>query len=106
MTTTIYRINCTRGYQASECGSHYSLETWGNNTDYYEGDDDGGEEYILPAGYSTGECVDGTPGIFDPTGKYAAIVDGGHGPCLVRNTDGQLIPLAAAGGARCSSGVS
>lgn len=65
MKTTIYKVTCTKAYQMCEQGSGFSLGGWGSNTSYYEGDDDGGKEYELPANVETGETQDGCAALFE-----------------------------------------
>lgn len=50
----IYKITCTRAVMMDEQGEGYSLYPWGDDTCSYEGYDDGGEMYVLPAGYKVG----------------------------------------------------
>lgn len=56
-TVKIYLVTCAKAYSMSEQGSGFSLHPWGSNTDYYEGYDDGGKEYILPEGFRVGMSV-------------------------------------------------
>ena len=55
----VYQITCDRAYAMYEQGTGYSLAPWGENTEYYEGDDDGGTVYILPDGYQVGTTSGG-----------------------------------------------
>ena len=73
-TVTIYKVDCTRAYMMSEQGTGYSLEPWGSNTDYYEGDDDGGREYVLPDGYKVAPNTIGEPCIWDAAGRHCIIM--------------------------------
>jgi len=71
----IYKINVDQAYVASsEQGTHYSLRPWGKNTPYYQGDDDGGRDYVLPPGYELSTTQYGEPAIYDSTGAYCDIV--------------------------------
>lgn len=57
-TIKIYKIECTKAYQMSEQhGPTFSLDGWGGNTDYYEGQDDGGTDYALPDGFEVAESI-------------------------------------------------
>jgi hypothetical protein len=48
----IYRINCTKSFQACAQGSWFSLTPWGGgNCGGFEGYDDGGKSYVLPDDY-------------------------------------------------------
>ena len=58
-----------------EQGVGANLTGWGNNTQYYEGTDDGGLEYVLPEGYSVGKTVIKESAIFDEKNKYCGIVN-------------------------------
>jgi hypothetical protein len=66
----IYKITCTKGYQASECGTSFSLRPWGKDTAYYEGHDDGGVMYDLPEGFELAETIDDTPAIYKGNEHY------------------------------------
>ena len=57
----VYRINCTRSFQACAQGSWFGFEPWGGGS--YgggEGYDDGGKNYILPDDYEMLEAEDGS----------------------------------------------
>lgn len=70
-TTKIYHNTCTKAYMMSEQGSGFSLRPFGNNTEYYEGFDDGGVDYVLPNGFAIAEsCCPGTFEIYQ--GDYPA----------------------------------
>ena len=57
----IYRINCTRSFQACAQGSWFSFEPWGGNIcGGLEGNDDGGKNYVLPDDYEILEAEDGS----------------------------------------------
>lgn len=70
---TLYRITCTEAYRMDETGIRYALRPWGNNTEYYRGEDDGGQEYRLPDGYTLDETADGQPAIFSPDGAHCRL---------------------------------
>ena len=84
MTVTIYEIECSRAYSMSEQGVGYSLSPWGSNTEYYEGDDDGGEEYDLPDGFEVAESNAGTLEIYVPDGSHYSLTSNAYrsGPLL------------------------
>lgn len=64
-TVKLYKITCTKAFVASaELGSGFSLTPWGNDTEYYEGYDDGGKDYILPDGYEVAKSNGGTMEIY------------------------------------------
>jgi hypothetical protein len=90
---TIYRVTCTGAQRMEECGSGYSLTSWGQDTVAYKGDDDGGETYEMPAGYSVGVDAANVRRIYDARNVEADLIDGGHGPCLLGPNYEQLIPL-------------
>lgn len=81
-TAKIYKITITKAYMMSEQGEGYSLRPWGNNTDYYEGYDDGGKYYELPEGYEVAECVTGDLQIYDTSNQYCTITKKFNSPCL------------------------
>lgn len=64
MTVKIYTVVCTEAYQMSETGERFSLSPWGKDTDRYKGYDDGGKDYILPAGYTVELSQEDIPMIF------------------------------------------
>lgn len=87
-TVKIYKVERTRAYQMAELGAGYSLRPWGNNTPYYDGDDDGGQEYVLPDGYEVAMSGVGTEEIYDRSGRCCAIVAHSSGrPQLVSAGD-------------------
>lgn len=67
-TVKIYRIYCHNAPEMYATGERLSLEPWGKNTPDYQGEDDGGTEYILPDGYHVSEDRAGTPHIY-PVGE-------------------------------------
>ena len=69
----VYKTTCTSAYMACEQGEGYSLSPWGDNTDYYQGYDDGGQDYILPDGYKLAETKSAELMIFDQAGNSAQI---------------------------------
>lgn len=79
-TVKIYQITRTKTYMMGEQGTGYSLHPWGNDSDHYEGCDDGGVDYIIPEGYHVAE---------DMTGSLHIYPIGVNYPCeLVQNKDG------------------
>lgn len=62
-TVTIYKITVTKAYMMAEQGSRFGLRPWGGNTEYYEGFDDGGTEYVLPEVFEAEES--NTPGTLE-----------------------------------------
>ena len=66
----IYAINCYQAPRMDETGKRYSLEPWGNDTDVYKGEDDGGNPYILPDGYEVAASEDGPLCIYDRDEHY------------------------------------
>ena len=73
-TVTLYKVVCLKGYQMAEQGEGFSLEPWGEDTEYYEGEDDGGKEYLLPDGYTLSETKYGERAIFDSDMSYCHIL--------------------------------
>lgn len=68
----IYVVECTQAYSMSEQGVGFSLRPWGDDTEYYQGDDDGGTYYDLPENYELSETKYGEPAIYrkDDDGNY------------------------------------
>ena len=80
----IYKIECDQAFMAGETGERFSLHPWGTNTEYYHGCDDGGEDYVLPDGYSLGEDSTGLLSVWDEHDNHCAIVTHASGrPQLV-----------------------
>jgi len=84
-TVTIYKVTCTKGYQITDKGTGFSLAPWGRNTDYFEGFDDGGKEYVLLDGYHVAESNSGSLEIYDPANQRCAITNRFGKPCIVTN---------------------
>lgn len=92
----LYRVTCTKAFVASvEIGSGYRVYPWGDDTSYYEGYDDGGHKYELPAGYCAGETQSGELGIFGPDNVMCHILGTANGPAIVGDY-GDLITLRRA----------
>ena len=66
----IFQVTCHQGYSIHDQGSGPSLESWGCDTNYFRGDDDGGELYALPDGYHVAEMQYGGLGLYDRRGSY------------------------------------
>ena len=90
----LYQITITKSYMMSEQGTGFSLEPWGNNTDYYEGYDDGGKDYQLPEGYELSKTTSGEAAIFDNEGEYCDIVTVSNKPTLVTSKSQTKLKLA------------
>jgi len=79
----IYKVNCSKAFMASlELGTRYSLEPWGKNTPYYEGEDDGGREYLLPEGFEVTNQKDNGPLAIYHEGEYCPLVTTPQGPAI------------------------
>jgi len=89
-TVTLYKIKQTKAFQMSEQGEGYSLELYSSNSTYYEGEDDGGKEYILPEGYYVAEAMIGEPQIYNAKGEYCQIIKKFNSPCLV-TSEGEIM---------------
>jgi len=93
-TITLYKVTCTKAYQILEQGTGYSLRPWGDNTDHYEGYDDGGKLYGLPEGYTVETMQDDSTAIFDERQKHCDIVLHSNGlPGLVSSTRTVVLKL-------------
>ena len=95
----IYKVTITKSYMADEQGVGYSLRPWGNDTDYYQGYDDGGQWYNLPERYSVKPSNAGLIEIygaeeFQPMGTVE-LCDCESGPAIL-TADGTVIPLLPA----------
>lgn len=65
MFAIIYKLNQYNAYRMDETGERFSLAPYGNNTEYYSGDDDGGFDYILPEGFEIARDVSGAIHIYN-----------------------------------------
>ena len=79
----LYKVTRTKAFLMEELGMGFSLHPWGKNSTYYEGEDDGGKEYVLPDSYELAESATGLLAIFDPDGEYCTISALGNTPVLV-----------------------
>lgn len=84
-TVKIYEVTRTKTYQMSEQGTGFSLVPWGENTEYYEGYDDGGKDYILPDGYEVADDTNDQPHIYDNKGDYCELITYGGSPAIITN---------------------
>ena len=73
-TVTIYKNTCTQGVMMSEQGTGFSLTEWGSDTDMIKGFDDGGQNYVLPDGYTLGAIWGGLSAVFDTNDNYCELV--------------------------------
>lgn len=69
-TVKIYGITCYQAPEMYATGERYSLAPWGHDAPGYRGEDDGGEEYILPDGYHVAEDNSGTKHIYPVRVSY------------------------------------
>ena len=72
-TVKLYKVECTKGFYADETGNGYSLTPWGENTEVYEGGDDGGADYLLPFDFEVAESNSGSPEIYDEKGSHCTL---------------------------------
>ena len=49
---TIYKISCYQADEENLLGDSFSLSPWDDSRSGFDGEDDGGREYVLPQGYS------------------------------------------------------
>ena len=85
MKVIIYKTECNKAYSMYEQGNGASLRPWGKNTEYYQGSDDGGKNYILPAGYSLG---------YIQNGLQQAIFDEKDQHCDISNKNGRIMLIS------------
>jgi len=88
----VYAVTCVEAYMMSERGSGYSLDPWGTDTRYYKGYDDGGKEYLVPAGYHVGTDGSGARRIYDQDGYPCEIISQDGGPALATGA-GSIVRL-------------
>ena len=89
-TVKLFKVICTNAYQMSEQGENYSLSPWGRDTEYYQGFDDGGKQYILPEGYSVSDSTMGELQIYDDKGEYCIVDKKFNSPCLI-TSEGEIM---------------
>ena len=89
-TVTLYKITQTIAFQMSEQGEGYSLEPYSSNSTYYEGEDDGGKDYILPEGYTVAEAMMGETQIYNSKGEHCQIIKKFNSPCLI-TSEGEIM---------------
>lgn len=95
MKAVIYKVTCTKAYMMEEQGTRYSLKPWGSDTADYEGYDDGGQEYVLPDGYSVCEGKDLLPHIYDARNRFVVLC-GNNAPTIIDNDTRKYITLKKA----------
>jgi hypothetical protein len=102
-TMTIYTVECYKAYRMDEqYAGVFSLMPWDGDNEYYEGDDDGGEEYLIPDGYEVAEDATGMLRLYDSQGKDHDIIGKKH-PAFYDN-HGNIIRLAKTNSAEVSRG--
>lgn len=92
---TIYEVTCSKAYLIDETGTRWALRPWGENTEAYEGWDNGGCEYLLPDGFSFGKDRMGVPHVYDHDGYPMPIV-GKDSPTLIEPSTGRHFALEKA----------
>lgn len=93
---TIYKNTCTKAFMMSEQGTGFSLSPWGEDTAEYEGYDDGGQEYLLPEGFTVAESKGGTMEIYDEKGKHCTLFKAKNGGPAIIAGDGREVWLKKA----------
>ncbi|MEG1459725.1 MAG: hypothetical protein RSJ40_10520 [Acetivibrio sp.] len=90
----IYNTICYKAYMMSEQGEYMSLEPWGKNTPYYEGESDNGTLYELPEGCSVAKSQGGSLEIY--SGNVHCLFSSKNGiPKIYLN--GEIVSLKKAG---------
>jgi hypothetical protein len=90
-TMTIYKVECSEAYMMDELGAGFALEGWGSDSDRYKGCDDGGEQYVIPQGYSVAEDMTGAKRLYDPRNNAVDIIGKSH-PAIY-DEHGNIVPL-------------
>jgi len=78
MMITLYYNRQDKAYMMDEIGAGWSLEPYGDDTDYYSGETEEEAEFILPDGYRLGESKYGETMIFCGD-TYCPIITDRHG---------------------------
>lgn len=90
-TAKIYHIWRDRGIHVGETGEGWDVRPYGNNTGMLNGTDDGGQDYILPDGYSVGQDCDGVPHLYsDKDSMPVMLVNNGGHPVIVTESGGYI----------------
>ena len=66
---TIYKTRCFASFDPSQEGESCSLLPWDSTDPECRGKDDGGRDYILPAGYTQSRAESGVPVILGEEGN-------------------------------------
>jgi hypothetical protein len=81
-TIKLYYNRQNEAYIASEIGAGWSLEPYGNSTEYYSGETEQEAEYVLPDGYRLGRTQYGAPQIYYGDTYCPLITDDNGNPRL------------------------
>lgn len=90
----IYRVEVEKAYMAEEQGFGFSLSPWGENTQEYEGSDDGGKDYILPSGFEVAESNFGSMEIYDEKGNHCPLTKYYDSPAIAADDGPVALKLA------------
>lgn len=94
MTIKLYKVFCAEAPMMKETGFHYALTPWGSDTLIYKGEDDGGQEYNLPAGFELVEYADGHIGIESEEGIPCRVITHSDKPVLECDYDHYYMAVA------------
>lgn len=89
---TIYKISCYQADEENLLGDSFSLSPWDDSRSGFDGEDDGGREYVLPQGYSF-VLDEGVPLIVNEQRFSCALQDYNGLPVLVDSVKKQAILL-------------
>ena len=89
---TIYNISCYQADEENLLGDSFSLSPWDDSRSGFDGEDDGGREYVLPQGYSF-VLDEGVPLIVNEQRFSCALQDYNGLPVLVDSVKKQAILL-------------
>lgn len=84
---TIYTITVTKAHETGDQETFYSLEPWGANSQYYEGYDDGGKDFLLPEGVAVGRDKNGARILYEKSSGRAVEICGMDGGPVLRYAD-------------------
>jgi hypothetical protein len=91
----IYKITRTKTFRMDERGVGFSLSPWGEDTEEYEGYDDGGQYYDLPIGYTVAESKSGDEQIYNAANEHCPLVLNSCGrPQIIDNKNCPVLTLA------------
>jgi hypothetical protein len=104
-TVKIYKIFCNQSFGALKSDVWYSLEPWNKNTIDYDGSDDGGQDYIIPDGFTVAEGNDKQLHFYDSNDRYCELISQFGKPAICIGMGTIILKSAAAASLGRKGGV-